>query len=228
MADAGAGVYMAAAILAALIQARRTGNGQSIDVALADAVIEMNRLSIGSNTTIDGKAMPAMMSQQSDVIKCKGEWPNDYACILLVVPRDYENLMKAIGREDLITSELKGNPMKARTNPEVRKAIDSWAGGKTKMEVFHILNEAGVPAAPVYDTAEVVNDPHFNKRGTITEINHPLRGKFKMPGCPVKMSESPVEYRPAPLLGQHNEEVYAEWLGLSKEEIASLKEEKII
>ena len=62
----------------------------------------------------------------------------------------------------------------------------------------------------------------------IVEIEHPHRGKVKMPGCPVQMSKSTPEYTPAPLLGQHNEEVYAQWMSYTKEDLAKLKEEQVI
>jgi crotonobetainyl-CoA:carnitine CoA-transferase CaiB-like acyl-CoA transferase len=96
------------------------------------------------------------------------------------------------------------------------------------MEVFHTLAKLGIPAAPILDTVEVIDDPHFNQRGIIVEFNHAKRGKFKMPGCPIRLSKNDYEYRAAPLLGANTYEVLKEWLGLSKDDVDKLKAEKII
>jgi len=91
------------------------------------------------------------------------------------------------------------------------------------MEAFRELAGRDIPAAPVLDTLQVFNDPHFRQRGIVAEVEHPQRGRHWMVMCPVKMSGNDYTYRPAPLLGQHNEEVYAEWLGYSPEEVARLR-----
>ena len=98
---------------------------------------------------------------------------------------------------------------------------------RTKVEAMTELGEAGVPAGAVFDTNELLHDPHLRKRGMFVTIKHPVRGDFVMPGWPVKMSESNVPITTAPLLGQHNEEIYGK-LGYTPEQIAQLRNEKAI
>jgi len=137
--------------------------------------------------------------------------------------------MKLIGREDLATDELIGNlPLRWERREEIKKAIENYTTKYDKTEVFHTLARAVIPCAPILDTLEALTDPHLTQRGMIFDAEHPRRGKHKMLGMPVKMSKSDFEYRPAPGLGQHNEEVYKELLGYSAKQVAELKAEGVI
>ncbi len=229
--DTGSGVHMAVAILAALRYRDVTGEGQAIDMAMTDNIINQQRSPL-RYTLETGEPVPRLGGSNAnnypwDCYECQGKGPNNY--VFIGTPRDhhYESLMTIIGRED-----LKSINWRDRRSPENRAmlkvVIEAWTRTKDKHEAFHILAKADVPAAPVLDTVEVLNDPHFLQRGIIVDVVHPRRGKHKMVACPVKLSKSPVEVKSAPLTGEHNEEVYKEWLGLTKNDLAKLKEEKVI
>jgi crotonobetainyl-CoA:carnitine CoA-transferase CaiB-like acyl-CoA transferase len=86
-----------------------------------------------------------------------------------------------------------------------------------------LLNEAGVPAGPIYNMAQVYEDPHVRAREMLVELDHPIAGTIKNIGIPVKLSRTPGRIRrPAPLLGQHTEEVL-HWLGLDQAQIGKLR-----
>jgi formyl-CoA transferase len=225
--DTGSGMHLAIGILAAYIHAQKTGEGQIVEQSMADAIINLNRVPTALHPLDDGE--PSPRREFADVVKCKGDGPNDYAYVNLLTPKQYEMAMTAIGREDMITDDLKNN-IRTRIERwgEIKTAIEGWTSTKGKMEVFKTLADLGIPAAPVLDTKEVLADPHFNQRGTIVEFDHPQRGKYRMAGCPIRLSKHDYEYVAAPLLGQHNEEIYKEWLKLSKEDMEVLKAEKII
>ena len=87
---------------------------------------------------------------------------------------------------------------------------------------------ADVPAGALLDVKDITEDPQYQERGIIVEIDHPKRGKVKVPGFAPRLSENYVEYQCAPGLGEHNEQVYGELLGYSREQLAQMKEEKII
>jgi len=225
--DTGAGMHLAIGILSAYIQMLRTGEGQIVEQSMADAVINLNRVPTAIHPLGDGE--PAPRRDFAEVVKCKGDGPNDYAYINLLTPKQYDMAMTAIGRPDMNTAELRNSiQLRIEHFHEIKAAIEGWTRTKDKMEVFKTLADLGIPAAPVLDTKEVLNDPHFNQRGTIVEFDHPQRGKFKMAGCPIRLSKNDYEYKAAPLLGQHNEEVYQELLGLAKEDVEKLRKEKII
>ena len=86
----------------------------------------------------------------------------------------------------------------------------------------------GVPCGAVLDTAEVMSNQHLIDRGMIVDVEHPVRGKFQMPGNAIRMSGSPTSVTRAPLVGEHNQEVYGKLVGLSDDELASLTADGVI
>ena len=91
-----------------------------------------------------------------------------------------------------------------------------------------ILGKAGVPCGAVLDTGEILDDPHLNARGQIHTLEHATRGRLRLPGCPVHLSASEAPTTPAPLAGQHTEEIVGEVLGLSRAEIAELRARSVL
>jgi CoA:oxalate CoA-transferase len=135
---------------------------------------------------------------------------------MMTVPGDMsERLANAMGIESQII--------------ESQERVKTWVSKMTVNEVVETLVKARVPVAPVLNLEEVINDPHTQAREMIVEVDHPVVGKVKMPGFPIKFSETPVIIKtPAPLLGEHTEEVLTTLLGLKKEEIKKLREDGVI
>jgi len=98
----------------------------------------------------------------------------------------------------------------------------------TRFGIMHLLQNAGVAATPVYDTESLVTDPQFQHREYLVSPGHPVTGNHPVAGIPGKYSGFEPRYTPAPCLGQDNEDVFGNLLGLSRQEIARLQEEKVI
>jgi len=170
-------------------------------------------------------------SAPSDLYRCKGDGSNDYCFIYTARSGNlhWHRLLKVMGREDLIDDPRFATPQERIKNlKDIDALLEPWCAARTKLEVMETLGKAGVPAGAVLDTQELMNDEHLRKRGMFVTIDHPQRGKVTMPGWPVKMSKSHVPVTSSPLLGQHNEEVYGRWLGLSPDELKELNAEGVI
>ena len=235
--DTGTGLHCAIGILAALHQRERTGYGQQIKVAMQDAVINFSRIAFarqaasGQAAVRSGNRSALGTTAPSGLYKCKGGGINDYCFIYTsrAGNRHWDRLLTAIGRDDLIGDERFNSPEKRWAHhDEVDRILNEFTQSRTKQEVMQLLGDAGVPAGAVYDTMEISQDPAIQQREMIVTVDHPKRGKFTLPGWPVKMSESYVEVDRSPLLGEHNAEVYAEWLGLTARDLEDLKGQAVI
>jgi formyl-CoA transferase len=235
--DTGTGFHALTGILAALYDRERTGRGQRIDIAMQDAVINYCRISY-HYTARSGRPFQRganrnqlRTSAPSGTYPCYPLGPDDYVFIytsraLESGNRQWQHLLNATGRGDLADDPRFATPeLRLENQDAVDELIESWTRTKDKTLVMEQLGRAGVPTGAVYDTFELRENPDLRRRGIFVEVDHPARGKFVMPGWPLKMSGSPTFTNPAPLLGQHNEEVYEGLLGLTPEAIELLHRE---
>lgn len=163
----------------------------------------------------------------ANVFPCRPGGPNDYVYVFVMPTTQsmWDNLLKAMGREELLEDERFADITQLyRYNDEIEAMVSEWTQKHTKYEVMDILGQCGVPTGACLDTLEVLNDPHLRQRGMVVDVDHPHAGTFAMPACPVQLSESPVDVEPSPLLGQDNEVVYKRLLGLGEAELAELRE----
>jgi len=139
-------------------------------------------------------------------------------------------LFTMIGKPELKDDPKFSTPQnRVKYNDEFNALLYSWLIDHTKQEIFDEAAKVRYPVAPVYNTGELVSNPHYQERGYFVDIEHPRAGKLTYPGAPFRMSEAGYAIRkPAPLLGQHNEEVYCNLLGYSKHDMTILRSRGII
>jgi formyl-CoA transferase len=230
--DTGTGVHAAFGVLAAYIQRQETGKGQKVEVSMQDAIVNFVRVPM-MGTYMTQKPVRRMGNKLgagiSDIYKCAPGGDNDYVFMLTTNEEMWRTLCSAMGRPELSDDPRFANPKaRAKNNDELTAILNEWTGRYTKHEVMKILGSAGVPCGAVMDTVELLNDPHLRERQMIVDIEHPARGKISIPGCAVKLEDSPVTVVSAPLLGQHNAEIYGQMLGLGAQKLAELKEAGVI
>ena len=229
--DVLGGLYMTIGVLGALQHLNRTGQGQKVDVALVDSGVA----AMGNVNMIymaDGRVPQRIGNRYEatypyDTFVCK-----DGTCVIGAAnDKFWQVLCGLMGRPELATQPEYARIRDRLTNhAAVKTEIELWSKTKGVTEVTELLLAAGVPSAPVYDVSQVAADPHIAiDREMFVEQNHPVAGKVKVTGNPVKMSETPATYRTvAPALGQDNVSVYSELLGLNEQQLKALKSEGVI
>ena len=239
--DSGTGVHLMAGILAALIQRERTGRGQYVECAMMDCVMNLARVKWRDHQRIERGPLPEYWHQEfedftpragndsgggqlGNAIQCKPGGPNDFLYIV-VQEHVWNALADRIGGEALVIDTRFDNINVRRANQgEMWDLITEFASNYTKRELMAILNEIDVPCGPIMSTKDLANDDHVNLREMYVELDHPERGTWYNLGCPMKLSDSPVEVTRSPLLGEHTDEILSEVLGYDAGEIEGLKE----
>ncbi len=112
---------------------------------------------------------------------------------------------------------------------EVNEIVTTWTSRLTKAEVTEQARRFRIPCSPVRDVSEVMHDPHMHGRGMLEWVEHPDLGRVVLPTTPIRLHDTGVAAAmPSPHLGQNNDEVYGEWLGMTADEIAALRAEGVI
>ena len=233
LADTGAGLHTAIGILAAIIQRQATGQGQQVEVAQQEAVVNLLRIHLRESYAT-GKPAPRQGNRSaaaapSNIYRCRPGGPNDYVFIHCATVDMWKTLTKIVGRPEL-GDDTRYHDRRDRVQivDEIDAMIEAWTEKRTKYEVMDIMAGAGVPCGAVLDSTEILSDPHLRKRRFVVDLEHPRRGPYPMPGNPVRLSASPTEVTRSPLLGEHNTEVYGRLLGYKPDQIDQFKRDGII
>ncbi|MGO1368145.1 CaiB/BaiF CoA transferase family protein [Senegalia sp. (in: firmicutes)] len=228
--DITAGLFTSIGILAALNYRNETGKGQKVDVAMLDGQVAILENAI-ARYFVNGESPKPAGNVHNSIFPFEPFDTKDGE-IMVAAGNDalWAKLCNELELSELIEdARFKTNPLRGENYDEMRPLLAEKFKLKTTQQWYETLTKAGIPNGPINDIEDVVNDPQVLEREMIVEVNHKKAGKTKVPGVPIKMSETQGEIKtPAPLLGEHNEEVLKEYLNLSKEEVEALKEKGII
>ena len=231
LGDTGGGLHLAIGILAALVQRQRTGVGQRVEVAQQEAVLNLVRIHLREQY-LTGKPVArqgnrSRMAAPSNLYRCRPFGPNDYVFVHCVTQEMWRALTRIIGHPELADDpRFTDRQQRAQHTEEFDPLIEAWTEKRTKQEAMEVLAGAGIPCGAVLDSGEVLSDPSLLASGMLVNLEHPQRGRFVMPGNPVKLSDSPTTVTRAPLLGEHNAEVYGRWV--SADDIERLTRDGVI
>jgi formyl-CoA transferase len=223
-----AGVHLFGGIVSALLQRERTGRGQLVEVAMLEASVMALASAVGVFMDGDGgvpertgNRHPALAIAPYNVYPTK----DGHVAIFTASERHWHSVARVLGREDLLDNpDFASTPARAARMAEIDALVEAWTRSRGKDAVMAELTRAHVPCAPVRTAGEVVNDPHLLERGMWVDVEHPRRGKTRVPRSPIRLhgSAAGAVERAAPLLGQDTDRVLSELLGLGGDELAAL------
>lgn len=231
LTDIMTGQNAAIAILAALHHREKTGQGQYIDMSLLDCTIAA-LTNVSQYYLTSGNMAPRLGNAHSTIVPYQAFAASDGYIILAVGnDRQFQRFCDFTGKGEWVDDpRFATNAARVRNRDILVPEIAAIMAEKTVAYWLKALRDINVPGGPVNDMAQVFSEPQVKERGMEIEMEHPLTpDPVKLVGSPLKMSETPVEYRKAPpVCGQHSEDVLKDILGMSPESINELKSKGVI
>ena len=228
--DIFAGHQAAIGILAALIHREKTGRGQYYDGSMVDGLLSVLENAVVQYTI--GHRIPKPLGSAHPSIAPFQTIPTRDGWMVIAIGNDiiWERFCTAIGREDLSQQpEYKTNSLRSRNRKTLIEIVEKEMVKKTTRAWSRILERESIPHSPINNIKQVCEDPCINHRKMLAEMEQPQMGRVKIAGSPIRLSETPGEvYAPAPLLGEHTEEILKNLLNYSAGDISRLKEEGVI
>ena len=232
IADVTTGMNLATGILAALYHRTQTGEGQRLEVAIVDSVLALSP-SENMRYYISGKKVPRLGNRYLGnspygVFRCKDGY--------FVLACGSDKLFRKFCSDVLKQPEIAEDPrycimaLRSENHDEVKAIVENWAANYTVEETVDQILAAGVPAGPIFDMDDIASDTNFTQdREMLVKMEQPGIGELTVTNIPIKFDTTKTEIRmPAPELGQHNDEIYGEWLNCSAEKLAQMKEDGVI
>lgn len=227
--DINTGMFAAYAMITALFAREKSGKGQFIDVSLLDSQLAILNY-LGTNFFATGKPAKRFGSGHPTIVPYQAFQAKDMDIILAVAnDRLWEKCCKGFGWSDLLEdSRFRINDDRVANREVLVGIINERFSQLESEEIFERMDHAGVPCGPIHTVDQIFSHPHVQAREMILEINHPVIPDLKVPGFPVKFSETPAQLKKhPPLLGEHTDEILM-GLGYSEEEIIAMKKENIL
>ena len=223
LAQTSSSYFCLAAVLGALHQCRRTGRGQKVETSIYKSMLAMFSLPIndylfnGVECPIDGNAPEGFIRSQDGWLRISfGDQPM------------WERAIKLIDDPILNDPQYATAEVRNQNRELLLSRVENWTQQRTSAQAIEEFTQAGLPGGIVRTIADLKEDPHLLARHHIIEIDVEGNGKLPFFASSFRMRESPIEYNPAPGLGENGEEILSDLLGMSPEEIAEWKQSGVL
>lgn len=230
MADTLAGYSLVIGVLAALQSRTNTGKGQKVDIGIMDSGVASMQIIYPIYNV--GKTLPQRIGNRYESNYPTDSFQSKDGMFVISAANDklWQKLCEAMGIPDVAFEErFLTNPKRVANHQAIKEIIEKWSRQLPNQEVVETLIKNGIPSSTINDLAQVVEDPHAKAREMFVEVEHPVAGKMLVNNSHIKMSGTKAGVRtPAPLLGQHNNEIYGRLLDLTPERIEQYKSEGVM
>lgn len=227
-AEYDGGMSAAVATLAALFWRRKSGQGQYIDVSKQHSTMHLERSQL--RRFVDSGKSPnrtGMGRLLESLVRCKD---GNYVILILSSEKQWQGLYTAMGRPEWGQHEwFNSQAARSAHYPELKERLSEWAANYTAQEVFDLVQTEKSACAPAYTAEQFFNSPQIVARDYLVDVDHPVAGTLRYPGLPYRfMNEPKRQKRPAPLLGQHNEQILCDRLKYTKQDLVKLRQAGVI
>ncbi len=223
-----AAAHAAVAAMGAVFARLRGGRGQHVEVSAQECLVSQNEMvfEYWPYMGVIATRLGRKPLQPMETMRCKDGWI--YICC--VEEHQWRNFVALMGNPEWANEEIFADRLKRGENWEALEIfLREWVAQQSVLDLYRRAQERRVPFAPVSTMGDLLNSEHIRERGFFVEIAHPLAGTYKYPGAPLKYGATPWQIRmPAPTLGQHNEEIFGQRLGLASERLEQLKARGVI
>ena len=229
MADLNTGMFCAYGILTAYINRLTTGQGQHVDASLIESGIAYTLYESATYFATGEVAGPLGSAHRMIAPYQAFATQDGYINIGAANQNNWERMCRAVGREDLLDDDrFASNPERMVSIEALTPIMEETFRTQTTAHWVEVLENAGVPCGPIYNIEQVYADPHVQSRDMSVKLEHPKSGSIRNIGVPVKLSDTPGSVRtPAPLLGQHSDEVLAQY-GYANGDIAVFRDAGVL
>ena len=227
------GVHLYAGIMTALYERTQTGEGRLVEVAMQDTAYPTLASNLGFTYRGSGALPPRVGNRHGGLALAPYnvyEASDGHIAVVCVTEPHWHKMLAAMGREDLQNDpRFSTNKARVENLSQTDEVVQQWASSRTRDELVALSKQHGFPAAPVRNLIEVMNDPHMHARGMLEWFEDEDLGRIVLPGSPLMIHGADrVATVSSPKLGQHNQEIYGQWLGMSDAAIEALKKEGTI
>ncbi|MBI2885625.1 MAG: CoA transferase [Chloroflexi bacterium] len=224
-----AGMMAFSATMTALFARRITEVGQQVDVSITEAIASMVEGST-SSWQYAGQVNSRTPNQGRSAAEGQYRCADGFVQVSTVVGNNasFQRFQQLMGDPRLGDPRFATPEGRMEHRQEIDALLQPWLSARTKLEIYQQAHALRLPFGYVCTTQDLLESPQFQARGFFVELDHPFTGPVHYPGAPYKMSETPWQARRAPLLGEHNQEVYCGRLGYSREDLARLRATGVI
>jgi crotonobetainyl-CoA:carnitine CoA-transferase CaiB-like acyl-CoA transferase len=222
------GVHAAVATMGAVFAQMRDGEGQHVDVSIYEALAGQMELffEFWPYMNMVASRLGQRPIQPLEVMECR----DGYIFVCCVEEHQWRNFVELMGNPQWAEEEIFADRLKRGVNWDALKVfLEDWLKEQSALDLYRKAQARRIPFAPVSTMGDLLASDHLKKRGFFVEITHPVAGTHTYPGAPLKYSRTPWEIRrPAPTLGQHNEEIFGARMGLKPARIEELRRAGVI